>query len=92
MSANKNDTAIFINKVLTWWKILNVKTLQIDKLNNDSLQYKIRTPNYSPLNFIKFRQIALNMAESQGNCIKELPKHTTTTIHPICNGIVNLYQ
>ena len=30
ISEDKNNAAIFINKVLTRWKILNVKTLQID--------------------------------------------------------------
>ena len=45
ISVDKNDTALFINKVLTWWKILNVKSLQIDKLRNDPLQAKIRSPN-----------------------------------------------
>ena len=38
ISVDKNDTALFINKVFTWWKILNVKSLQIDKLHNDPLQ------------------------------------------------------
>ena len=27
---NKNDTVIFINKVLTWWEIFNIKNLQTD--------------------------------------------------------------
>ena len=45
ISVDKNDTALFINKVLTWWKISNVKSLQIDKLHNDPLQAEIRSPN-----------------------------------------------
>ena len=51
ISVNKNDTALFIN-VLTWWKILNVKSLQIDKLHNDLLQVEIRSPNDTQLDFI----------------------------------------
>ena len=45
ISIDKNDTALFINKILTWWKILNIKSLQIDKLCNDPLQAEIRSPN-----------------------------------------------
>ena len=41
ISVDKNDTALFINKVLTWEKILNVKSLQIDQLRNDHLQAEI---------------------------------------------------
>ena len=45
ISIDKNDTALFINKILTGWKILNIKSLQIDKLCNDPLQAEIRSPN-----------------------------------------------
>ncbi len=62
ISVRKNDTARFINKVLTQWKILNVKSLQIDKLHNDPLQAEIRSPNDTQLDFIiEFGKMALNM-------------------------------
>ena len=68
ISVDKNDTALFINKVLTWLEILNVKCLQIDKLRNDPLQAEIRSPNDTWLDFIiEFGKMALNMAGSQGN-------------------------
>ena len=77
ISVDKNDTVPFINNVLTGWKILNVKYLQIDKLCNDPLQAEIRSPNDTRLDFIiEFGKIALNMAGSQGNCKKTIiPKH-----------------
>ena len=36
--------------------------------------------------------MALNMASSQGNHIKQLSKHTAITIHHTCKAIVNLCQ
>ena len=91
ISVDKNDTALFINKVLTWWKILNVKCLQIDKLHND--QVEIRSPNDTQLDFIiEFVKMALNMAGSQGNHKKQLSQNITTAIHHTCNGIVSLCQ
>ena len=68
ISVDKNDTTLLINKVLTWWKILNVKSFQINKLHNDSLQAEIRSPNDTRLDFIiEFGKMALDMAGSQGN-------------------------
>ena len=77
ISEDKNDTALFINKVLTWWKILNVKSLQIDKLCNDPLQAEIRYLNDTVLDFIiEFGKMALNKAGSQGNHKKQLAQNT----------------
>ena len=41
---------------------------------------------------IVFWQMALNMAGSQDNCIKQLSKHTATAIYHTCNGIISPYQ
>ena len=93
ISVDKNDTALFINKILTWWKILNVKSLQIDKLHNDALQAEIRSPNDTRLDFIiEFGKMALNMAGNQGNCKKQLSQNTATGIHHTYNRIVSLCQ
>ena len=93
ISVDKNDTALFINKVLTKWKILNVKSLQIDKLRNDPLQAEIRSPNDTQLDFIiEFGKMALNIAGSQGNRKKQLSQNIATAIHYTCNGIVSLCQ
>ena len=62
ISVDKNYTALIINKVLTWWKILNVKFLQIDKLCNDPLQAEIRSPNDTQFYFIiEFSKMPLNI-------------------------------
>ena len=66
--------------------MLNVKTLQIDKLHNELLQAEIRSPNDSRLySLIDLNQIALSIAGSQDSRIKQLSKHTATTIHNTCN-------
>ena len=68
ISFDKNDTALFINKVLIWWKILNVKSLSVDKLGNDPLQAEIKSPNDTRLDFIiEFGKMVLDMTGSQGN-------------------------
>ena len=78
---------------MTWVEILNVKTHQIDKVHNDPLWVEIRSLKNSQLDFItEFGQIAFNMASNQDKCIKQLSKHTATTIHRTCNRIVSLYQ
>ena len=79
---------------MTWWKILNVKSLQIDKLRNDPRQAEIRSPNDTQLDFIieLGKMAALNMAGSQSNCIKQLSQNSSTPIHHTCNGIVSLCQ
>ena len=72
---------------MTWWKILNVKSLQIDKLRNDPLQAEIRSLNDTQLDFIiEFGK----MTSSQGNRKKQLSQNTATAIHHTCNGIVSL--
>ena len=47
------------NKVLTWWKFSNFKTLQIDKLHNDPLQAEIRSDLILSLSLVKWRLIWL---------------------------------
>ena len=76
---------------MTWWKILNVKSLQIDKLRNDPLQAEIRFPNDTRLDLIiEFGKMVLNMADSQGNHKKQLSQNTGTAIHHTCNGIESM--
>ena len=76
---------------MTWWKILNIKSLQTDKLHHDPVQAEIRSPNDTWLDFIiEFGKMALNMAGSQCNYKKQLSQNTATAIHHTCNGIVSL--
>ena len=80
ISEDKKDTAIFISKVLIWEKIVSVMVVGAYIVHNDPRQAEIRFPDDSQLDFIiKFGKIAVNMAGSQRNRIKQLSTHTTTT-------------
>ncbi|GFO34950.1 transposable element p transposase [Plakobranchus ocellatus] len=85
------DTAIFINKVLTWWKILNVKSQYMDVRQNDHLQAAIGDPNDERLETIlNFGNMALQMAGKQGKRQKQLTRDTAQAIFHTCNGLVSL--
>ena len=85
------DTAIFINKVLTWWKILNVKSQYMDIRCNDDLQAAISDPCDERLETIlKFGDMALQMGGKQGKRQKQLTRDTAQAIFHTCNGLVSL--
>ena len=85
------DTAIFINKVLTWWKILNVKSLGSDIRHNNSLCAPISSPDDPRLDIIlEFGDMALEMGGPQGKRVKQLSRDTACAIHHTCNGLVSL--
>ena len=87
-----NDTAIFINKVIIWWKILNVKAIGADTRHNDPLQAVINNPDDNRLNLIlQFGDMALKMAGPKGKRIKQLSKDIATCIHQTCYGLVDLF-
>ena len=88
MNENIEDTAIFLNKVIIWWKILNAKA---DIRHTDPLKAPISSPDDNRLNIIlQFGDMALNMCAEQGKRIKQLSKDTATAIHQTCYGIVDL--
>lgn len=85
------DTAIFINKVLTWWKILNVKSRYMDIRQNDNLQAAISDPCDERLGTVlAFGDMALQMAGKQGKRQKQLTRDTAQAIFHTCNGLVSL--
>ncbi|XP_047126699.1 uncharacterized protein LOC124807936 [Hydra vulgaris] len=64
--------AIFINKVIIWWKILNVKAIGADTRHNDPLQAVINNPDDNRLNLIlQFGDMALKMAGPKDHLEKE---------------------
>lgn len=85
------DTAIFIQKVLEWWKILNVKAVNMDVRKNDDLQAAVRDPHDPRLEkVLEFGAMALKMAGRQGKRQKQLTRDTAQAIHHTCHGLVNL--
>ena len=85
------DTAIFLKKVITWWKIVNVKALGADVRHNDPLQAAISDPHDKRLDYLlEFGDMALEMAGTQGKRIKQFSKDTANAIHHTCNGLVDV--
>nr|XP_047133002.1 uncharacterized protein LOC105847471 isoform X2 [Hydra vulgaris] len=88
---NINETADFIKMVVTWWKILNVKSVGVDCRFNDDRKAVIRDPNDDRLKFIwDFEEMALRMTSNQGKRIKQLTHDTGYSINHTCKGIVEL--
>ena len=85
------DTATFINKVIKWWKIVNVKTKGKDVRHNDSLEAVISNPDDERLGYLlSFGEMALRMAGKQGKRQKQLTSDTAKAIFHTCNGLVEL--
>lgn len=85
------DTAIFIHKVLTWWKIVNVKSKYMDVRHNDGLQAAISDSCDTRLStLLQFGDTALQMAGKQGKRQKQLTRDTAKAIYHTCNGLVAL--
>lgn len=86
-----SDTAVFIMKVLTWWKILNVKSRFMDDRRNDPLQAAVSDPEDGRLDTVlQFGEMAQQMAGRQGKRQKQLTRDTAKAIHHTCNGLVSL--
>lgn len=85
------DTALFIEKVLRWWKVLNVKWRYMGERRNDSLQAPVSSPDDERLTeIIKFGDMAKAMSGRQGKRQKQLTKDTAQGIYHTCQGLVSL--
>ena len=85
-----HDTALFIRKVVTFWKILNVKSLGGVR-RNDRLQAVISDPEGPRLKTItEFGDMCKTMISQPGKRIKQLTRDTAVAIYQTCNGLVEL--
>ena len=85
------DSADFIHKVLSWWKILNVKTCNAAIHQNDHLRAAIDNPQDERLTFLlEFGEMAMKMAGKQRCRKKQITKDTAAAIHQTFYGIVDL--
>ena len=86
-----SDTVLFIDKVLEWWKIVNVRSPFLDSRFNDELRGAISDPDDPRLQtLLDFGDMALAMRGDQGSRIKKLTLDTAKAIHHTCYGLVNL--
>ena len=87
------ETAQFINKVLTWWKIVNCHVTGANIRLNDDLRGEIRDPSDKRLQTIlQFGDLALRMCGKQGKRVKQFTRDTGRCIHHTCYGLVELCQ
>ena len=88
---NVNDTVIFIQLVLEWWGIVNVRMPGLGTRLNDQLRAEITEPDDPRLQtLLKFGEMALKMAGKQGKRSGQLSKDTAFGINHTCNGLVEL--
>ena len=85
------DTAVFINKVICWWKIINVKAFGEDVRRQEPLQAVICNSDDERLKILlDFGKMAFDMACNHGKRDKQLSKDTAMAIYQTCNGLVDL--
>ena len=88
---NANDTALFLEKVLRFWKTLNVKSPYEDVRMRDDCRAVIRSEDDPNLRFLlEFGEMALKMMNRNSPRQKCLTKDTAKAIWQTCNGLVNL--
>jgi len=89
--SNSNDTALFIDKVLRFWKIMNVKCPFENIRMKDECREAIRTKDApSLLYLLEFGDMALKMTAVGTPRNKCLTKDTAQAIWHTCNGMVGL--
>ena len=68
IKTSTTDTVVFIQKVLKFWKIVNVKAPGLDKRLNDVLRAPITDHDYERLTYLQeFGNMAIKMAGKQGS-------------------------
>ena len=91
IKTSTTDTVVFIQKVLKFWKIVNVKAPGLDKRLNDVLRAPITDPDDERLTYLQeFGNMALQMAGKQGSRVKQLSQDTAKALYYTCNGLVDM--
>ena len=85
-------TAFFIGKVVSMWKILNVKSTGKDVRHNNPLEAVVKSPDDPRLAYLLkmgniFQQMAKPPRVKRKKC---LTKDTATGLHHTLNGLVEL--
>ena len=87
-----HGTALFLEKVVAMWKILNVKSIGKDIRHNNPLEAEIRSTDDPRLQYLlDMADMFLNMTKTPGGKrSKTLTKDTGTGLHHTLHGIVEL--
>ena len=94
-SSNKkgelDGTIGFIELVMNFWKVVNVKGLTADIRFNDPLRSPIRSLDNSNLEFLtNFASVVDRMKPSSGIRMKQLTKDTANSLSHTCRALVDL--
>ena len=87
------DTSFFIDLVVKFWKIVNVKRKGDDVRENDPLKAVITDPYDKRLDFIiQFGDMCLRMKSQPRHRQKQLTRDTALAAYQTCNGMVELVR
>ena len=91
-SSDVEGTALFIDKVVAMWKILNVRSKNKDVRRNDPLVAAIESPEDPRLTYlIEMANMFADMEKSgKGKRSRQLTHDTSRALHHTLNGIVEL--
>ncbi|GFO12733.1 transposable element p transposase [Plakobranchus ocellatus] len=88
---NVDGTVLFLEKVITFFKIMNVKSLYEDQKQNNPLRAAISSPHDKQLQILTdFAHFADKLKRFQGKRIKKLTVDTATAFHHTCLGVVEM--
>ena len=86
-----SGTALFLEKVVDMWKVLNVSTTGKDIRHNNPLEAVVRSADDPRLTFLlEMGDMFLQMSPPGGKRVKSLRKDTAKGLHHTLNGIVEL--
>ena len=82
-------TILFIEKILSFWKIASNKEKYGDERHRDPLKKPIETGNYSNILFLEdMANMATQMRGQQGKRIKSLTRDTSIAVYHTCKGLI----
>ena len=84
-------TTIFIDKMLSFWKIVSNKEIKGEERHRDPLKKRIPNAKDKNLNILReMSQMAEKMQGRQGCRVKSLTRDTSLGIQQTCNGLIEL--
>ena len=89
---NADETVTFLEKIVKFWKVVNVRSLYGDIRSKDDRQKVVSSVNDNRLEFLlELAFMADEMKSSkQGNRIKQLTRDTARALSSTCRGLVEL--
>ena len=88
-----NETVIFLEKILKFWKIVSTKEIYGDLRKKDPLRKTVSDVQDENLQYLRdFAKLSKSMRGKQGKRIKSLTKDTSEAIEHTCYGLVEMCE